>query len=627
MDDLQRYQYRPILENDGIRLLELEPDPELNARIKCSLIHTTLHEYDHDLINHYTALSYVWGGSTILKSILVEGHEFRITPNLDSALRYMRDPTRRCLIWADAICINQSDDEEKNGQVRQMGDVYRHATHTIIFLGEPTQNTDAVLNAVRSNATLTVDREALEALPWQEILARPWFQRVWVYQELLFSVDPWVQCGRGRVRWELLHNTVKSLTQANRYVHPWKDILIMQEGKKSFFDQSDQSDQSDDCALAFVFRLLAVLDNRRGFGVLDPRDVLFAHSRILGPSPRDDKQNKLIDIDYTKDFIDVYRDIVRYTLPILKNYRIISYAECNPQLDGRGVSQASQFPTWVPDWTQKKPLYPRPLLRDVATLEKIYADPNDYQIKPCFLHSDRLLLCVTGERVGKLCMVTDLITKQELSLQLRPGCMKEGQYTRGTRKAIESVIFHHWETLLDFLMSAPPSEPSSLGGGRQPKPKEEISSCILRTDVDWIKGDLTDPMLAEKRERLIRHLVLHSIYEDSDEYRHFLYGRRFGKLQNGRLVLVPGGARVGDKMCFFWGDFMVPFLLREYDPLNGASDVEAELRNDHGVKVSTKITHFEVVGECLIDELIARPAHMVESVLKLKSQPESFVLH
>ncbi|PVH75639.1 HET-domain-containing protein, partial [Cadophora sp. DSE1049] len=183
MDSVQRYQYRPLVENDGIRLLELEPNPDLNAEVKCSLIHTTLHEYDHDIINHYTALSYVWGDSTATKSILVEGHEFHITLNLDTALRYIRDSTRRCLIWADAICINQLDDEEKNRQVRQMGYVYRNATHTIIFMGEPTDHTDAVLRAVRSGSSSSLDTQAREALPWQDILARPWFQRVWVYQE------------------------------------------------------------------------------------------------------------------------------------------------------------------------------------------------------------------------------------------------------------------------------------------------------------------------------------------------------------------------------------------------------------------------------------------------------------
>jgi hypothetical protein len=34
-----------------------------------------------------------------------------------------------------------------------------------------------------------------------DLLGRPWFNRVWVFQELVLSRDPWVQCGGVRVRW------------------------------------------------------------------------------------------------------------------------------------------------------------------------------------------------------------------------------------------------------------------------------------------------------------------------------------------------------------------------------------------------------------------------------------------
>lgn len=254
------FQYRPLLNDDGIRLIELEPNPDLNAKIECSLIHTTLNEYDHDLINHHTALSYVWGDAITTTTVLVEGLAFFVTLNLDTALRYLRDPTRKFLIWAYAMCINQLDDEEKGRQVRQMRDVYRNATHTIIVLGEPTKNSNAILSAVRSSST---GKGNHEALPWHDVLTRPWFQRVWVYQELFFSRDPWVRCGRARVRWETLHKAVKALKQASRHVHPWKELLIMEEAKQRI------SKQSDHRSLSFVFNLLGILDDRRGLGVLN----------------------------------------------------------------------------------------------------------------------------------------------------------------------------------------------------------------------------------------------------------------------------------------------------------------------------------------------------------------------
>lgn len=35
------------------------------------------------------------------------------------------------------------------------------------------------------------------------ILARPWFARTWILQELVLSADPWIQIGETRVRWDL----------------------------------------------------------------------------------------------------------------------------------------------------------------------------------------------------------------------------------------------------------------------------------------------------------------------------------------------------------------------------------------------------------------------------------------
>ncbi|KAK0702547.1 hypothetical protein B0T21DRAFT_111697 [Apiosordaria backusii] len=35
----------------------------------------------------------------------------------------------------------------------------------------------------------------------QDILAAPWLTRAWVFQELVLSQDPWVQCGPHRPRW------------------------------------------------------------------------------------------------------------------------------------------------------------------------------------------------------------------------------------------------------------------------------------------------------------------------------------------------------------------------------------------------------------------------------------------
>ncbi|KAF2029388.1 hypothetical protein EK21DRAFT_67686, partial [Setomelanomma holmii] len=61
----------------------------------------------------YEVLSYVWGSTTELRTITCNGYETSITRNLHDALLRSRLPTETRYIWADALCVDQSSNEEK----------------------------------------------------------------------------------------------------------------------------------------------------------------------------------------------------------------------------------------------------------------------------------------------------------------------------------------------------------------------------------------------------------------------------------------------------------------------------------------------------------------------------------
>ena len=129
------FQYSQLTEPDQIRLVSLQPDPDLEAPVRCSLITGSLDFYEHDLVEHYIALSYVWGDASMRRIVQVgDGSFMNITVSLESALRHLRDKTRTFLVWADGLCINQDDIEERNRQVPMMGRIYGTARTTIIFL-------------------------------------------------------------------------------------------------------------------------------------------------------------------------------------------------------------------------------------------------------------------------------------------------------------------------------------------------------------------------------------------------------------------------------------------------------------------------------------------------------------
>lgn len=202
------YEYRPINELDGIRLLKLHPARGLSAPLHCSLIHQSLSVCDNrDIFGHYIALSYVWGCPDKIKTIFVDRMCLKITANLFSALYDLRDETRSLLLWADGICINQNDDGEKAMQIGIMGRIYAGAFHTIIYLGP------AVPRSYESKSLDAIDAGEHQSVPHVDLLSdsvlkNPWFTRVWVFQELVYSTSPWVQIGTNRARWNIFYDKV-----------------------------------------------------------------------------------------------------------------------------------------------------------------------------------------------------------------------------------------------------------------------------------------------------------------------------------------------------------------------------------------------------------------------------------
>ncbi|KAF2649422.1 HET-domain-containing protein [Lophiostoma macrostomum CBS 122681] len=122
--------YEPLSrERREIRILHIQPG-DWNDLIQCSLRTVSL---DDDPL--YTTVSYCWGDVETTETIHVNGTPIAIMTNLFTALRQFRsiDPTP--LLWADAICIHQSSNEEKSHQVSLMGEIYKRCAEVFVWLG------------------------------------------------------------------------------------------------------------------------------------------------------------------------------------------------------------------------------------------------------------------------------------------------------------------------------------------------------------------------------------------------------------------------------------------------------------------------------------------------------------
>lgn len=79
---------------------------------------------------------------------MCNGRTLSITESLYNALRRLHD--EHTVLWIDAICIDQSNDAEKNQQVPLMKNIYEAASLVLIWLGPLPIGNRSGLGVVRS---------------------------------------------------------------------------------------------------------------------------------------------------------------------------------------------------------------------------------------------------------------------------------------------------------------------------------------------------------------------------------------------------------------------------------------------------------------------------------------------
>lgn len=128
-EQVNAYVYRCLPDDQSIRMLTLhpgKPDDPLTGDLGFVNIEST---------GVYEPLSYVWGDSGAKYSILIGTAELKITTSLYYALKRLRlrgEPRR---LWADQVCINQKDSDERSEQVKFMNMIYKNASHVLVWLG------------------------------------------------------------------------------------------------------------------------------------------------------------------------------------------------------------------------------------------------------------------------------------------------------------------------------------------------------------------------------------------------------------------------------------------------------------------------------------------------------------
>ena len=342
-------------------------------------------------IQPYSALSYCWGDINDTVSIHFGGQDFKITRNLEAALRQLRREHEVVVVWADAICINQSDEAERSIQVGLMNQIYSMAEEVIVWLGVECDHSNLAMNLVKffgqflhdagaeslysymSDGTVQDSIEEGETEVWTRaeqqgliileawdavarLLERPWWTRLWIVQEVALARKTRVACGDLEVSWaDLLaipyftvaldSNTVWNPRSAQLAksrlgdVTPCTSILIYCENMVDL-----------PSGMLSKFELLSALLQLAPRGCSDARDKVFGCLGMV-------RSEGMINVDYKQSTAQVYTSCARALAELKEEGVPEVYMQLKIfQLSGvghlrRATGQLSSLPSWVPDWT------------------------------------------------------------------------------------------------------------------------------------------------------------------------------------------------------------------------------------------------------------------------------------
>jgi hypothetical protein len=367
-------------ESDEVRLILLHPG-SFEDPISCSITYTSLKTCT-DLA--YEALSYCWGDHRQRKDIKVtvsdwRGHsEFIMSINLSlhSALKKLRPqngPAR--VLWADSICINQDDIDERSSQVSLMRDIYRTAQGVVVWLG---QGTELIHKAIKTLTAIKDRYELDESVdlsgtqlsrlhgPLMDIVngekhpgmydfvddwtlfESPWFSRTWVVQEAFNARETTFHCGDNTL-------TLATLLRVNKCISSLKGLKLNSSHKAMMppiYDDLFHARFATGSSQSMQNGILEVLIKGLDLDATDPRDKIFAmlqfgkETQNMGSLPLE------LVPDYRRSVSEVFSSFTKWWIVKHESLRILSAIHA---LDGRAW-QANKWET-TPKYDADQPTW------------------------------------------------------------------------------------------------------------------------------------------------------------------------------------------------------------------------------------------------------------------------------
>jgi hypothetical protein len=400
--DSAPYQYERLTSNSGeIRLVQITRVQEDAGKdsivLELDILHTCL-----DQAGPYLAISYAWGNPERTHKLLVNGAALFVPENtfrtlytvyhaLPSLTTELGVPGEQVSLWIDAICINQSDVDEKEDQVRRMGRIYSQAVGAIGYIGRPPQGKNpfdgfrTLLWMGNDVGFVADDMPADAAHAWfgewtrdpslfeqevgplgvfaeafKNLFTNDWFIRCWVVQEMVLARETACLYGHGpefaAMKLSVLTTLLDRYHSPQNFQHFMAIWSAMNPDAEANWDRNRKEIQMEawssirndlEQRQSEGMRLLELL-GRTCFGkASDARDIIYSLMGIM-----EEQDRSAIRVDYSDDYTaaNLFLDMAAGCLAGPDCHQLLGWA-------GLRLNRLlSELPSWVPDWSTPNPL-------------------------------------------------------------------------------------------------------------------------------------------------------------------------------------------------------------------------------------------------------------------------------
>ena len=531
----------------------------------------------------YRALSYCWGEGSMGEECSCEDEtssgRLWLSNNLWQALKQIRRSEEDVPLWVDQLCIDQRNNEEKAQQVRLMGQIYSKASQVVVWLGLADNETALAFHLIESVGEQVVEQvqkmgtdvagnfirecypldlssaDSPEWIAFRNLFKRPWFSRLWIFQEVVLAQKALFVCGKFSQSLRALTAICESVKAVDRQVPDHQSHIKEVDEFLSFvwFCQMIKSDQWGAASTrqdgSFHLDLLNLMKRLMGQKSSLPHDFVYA---LLGIAK--DVQALSIPIDYTQTFRDLF---VYMSKSFVKNYcdlTVLSLVSIGPS-DTIPRAGPRTLPSWVPDYRYAIGNNNRRVSggsRIVKHGRNRHYNSTGSSRESAILGSSHILV-VNGIFVGKIDLLSDPDNNMEDEASIGLNVVSGGQWSRmaercaygglyaPTGEAIKQAFARLRVT--DYL----PGEHDAADRAARVHPfdiPEPGPSAIIRTPNG-------ERLLDTKLEDGVTRRILRSTSR-----------QKFFFTDTGYMGLCHQSCVVGDQVWLLMGGHM-PFLLRQ----------------------------------------------------------------